>query len=102
MAVETPSTPDPQSGAYGGVRQMTGHDGMAGASPSPVQADPAQMLAGVTSQLRQADQAVSEIARAFPQAAAEARRARSALRSLLQKVVSEPGGGAPAAPVGEV
>jgi hypothetical protein len=100
--VDTPAPPDPSSGAMGGgVRQMAGDTGDATPSPVP-QVDPSQMLAQATSTIRQADQSITDLAQQFPQAAREVRRARTALRSLLQKIVSEPGGGSPQAPQGEI
>ena len=102
--VETPTASDPNSSAgnFSGASRMAGAsaDAPSGAdgSQQSAQGDPQQALANAVSVIRQTEQSIVAISQQFPQASAEIRKAREAIRSVLKKIVSNPGGSEPPAP----
>src|SRR5438128_8975349 len=98
MAVETPSAPDPSSTApsFGGASRMATPDtgdqppDATGQMPGATN-DPQQALSGAVQVIRAAEQSLVDLSKQFPQAAAEVRNARNAIRSILKKIVSSPG-----------
>lgn len=105
MAIETPTAADPnnQDASYGGAARMAGDypDDGSGQSSSinGGEADPQAALAGIVQMIRSIDETLVGISEQFPQASQELRNARSAVQSVMKKIVSEPGGQPPAAPM---
>lgn len=119
MAIQSPGTSDPNSsGNFSPISRMAGgagsgpggapgaggvgSDGPMGPSGSPMPAggDPQQAMAAATETIRGIESAIEALSSQFPQIAPEARRAREAVRSLLMRIVANPGGAEPAAPSG--
>jgi phage shock protein A len=75
-----------------------GGDEGEGMSPAQGPADPQQQLSSAVQVVRQAEESIVALSQQFPQVSDEVRKVRESLRSLLQKIVSNPGGQEPPAP----
>ena len=67
-------------------------------SPDSGGEDPQRALANMVQVVRQCEEQIMSVAGNNPQLAKEVRDARSALRSIIKKAVSSPGGREPAQP----
>ena len=76
-------------------------DAGAGGMPGATN-DPEQALSGAVQVIRMAEQSLVDLSKQFPQAASEVRNARNAIRSILKKIVSNPGAAPAATPGPEV
>lgn len=97
---------DTDAAPFGGAARMAGNTSADVGSTSPAsgspgvtgQQDAQRQLSSVVQVIRQSEESLMGIAGSFPQAAKEIRDARAAIRAVLTKIVSEPGGQAPASP----
>jgi hypothetical protein len=104
-SIRTAMPTDPNSTAqnFGGVSRMAGTDSdvdstSQSADSGQGQADPQRALANMIQTIRQCEEQLMSVAGNNPQLAKEVRDARSALRAVIKRAVSNPGGSEPPAP----
>lgn len=104
-----PTDPDSTAGNYGGAARMAGPAedsgnavqpdmGGGGDSSAGGTGGAQQALSNATAVIRKCEESITALSKQFPQASKEIRQAISAVRSVLQKIVSNPGGPEPTAP----